>query len=53
MRYEAKYAGKWVAEKNEKIIASDKIFSKLREKVKKEDMRKVAFALIPKGYIVG
>ena len=33
MKFEAKYLGQWVAVKNEKVISSDKIFTKLSKKV--------------------
>jgi hypothetical protein len=54
MKIEKKYLGKWVAAKNDKIIAADKTLTKLREKVgKKENMEQIKFALIPASFIAG
>lgn len=55
MKFERKYAGKWVAAKDDKVIAADKTLTKLVKKIKgsKEKDDNVRFALIPKGFIAG
>lgn len=53
MEFDKKYFGKWVATKNDKILAADKTLTNLMKKVKKEkDMEQVKFTLIPGTYIV-
>lgn len=51
MKFPAKYAGKWVASRGNKIIASEKTLTKLVKKVKEQ--KDVRFALIPNSYIAG
>lgn len=54
MKFEKKYAGKWVAVKNSKIIESDKTLTKLTKKVEtRKDSNKLRFTLIPSGLIAG
>lgn len=54
MKIEAKYGGKWIAIKNEKVIESDKSLKKLNQKIQqKKDSKNIAFALIPKGLMAG
>ena len=53
MKFDKKYLGKWVASKNDKILAADKTLTKLMKKVKKEDMEHIIFTLIPGTYIIG
>ncbi len=53
MKYAAQYAGKWVAAKENKILASGTTLRRVKEKVKKEDPEKVRFVLIPKGIMAG
>jgi len=54
MKFESKHAGKWVAAKDDKVIATDKTLTKLMKKVKeKEDKSTLKFALVPKGFIAG
>ncbi len=55
MKFEVKYSGKWVAIKNEAVIASDSTLKKLTKKVKDENGSKknLRFTLIPKGLIAG
>jgi hypothetical protein len=54
MKFDKKYLGKWVASKDDKVIASDKTLTKLREKIgKKEIMEQIKFVLVPKAYIAG
>jgi hypothetical protein len=54
MKFEAKYSGKWVATKNNKVIASGKSLNKLVKKVeKKKDSEKYRYTLVPKGLIAG
>lgn len=53
MIIEAKYAGMWVAIKSEKVVASNKSFEKLNEKVEKMDgNKKFRYMLVPKGLFV-
>lgn len=51
MKFEAKHLGKWVAIKNEKVVASGTSLKKLTKKV--ETQKNVRFTLIPKGLIAG
>jgi len=51
MKFEAKYQGKWVVAKGEKIIADSVSLNKLMQKVKKEDPNRLTFSLVPKGFI--
>ncbi len=53
MKYSAQYAGKWVAAKDNKILASGMTLRTVKEKVKREDPEEVRFVLIPKGVIAG
>lgn len=53
MKYSSQYAGKWVAAKENKILASATTFRAVKEKVKKENPEDVRFVLIPKGIIAG
>lgn len=54
MKFQAKYQGKWVAAKNDKIIADADSLNQLLKKVGgKEDPRELKFSLVPKGYIAG
>lgn len=54
MKYTKAQAGKWVASKDDKVIASDKTFAKLILKVKKrKDSKTLMYSLVPKGYIAG
>lgn len=51
MQVDVKYLGKWVAIKNDKIVASDTTLTKLSRKIGEEDRQKCRFTLIPKGCI--
>ena len=54
MKFEKKYAGKWVAVKNSRVVASDLTLKNLNKKIeKKYDEKSIRFALIPKGCIAG
>ena len=54
MRYTKAQAGKWVASKDDKVIASDVTLTKLMLKVKKrKDSKNLMYSLVPKGYIAG
>jgi len=54
MKFSAQHAGKWVAAKGNKVVASDKTLTKLKKKVdERTDSNNLRFALIPKGYIAG
>lgn len=54
MKFELKHQGKWVAAKDDKIIADASSLNKLIEKVeKKEDPKTLKFSLVPKGFIAG
>ncbi len=51
MKIDNKYTGKWVAVKNDKVVASDKSLNKLTKKV--ENLKDALFTLIPNGLIAG
>ena len=54
MKFQAKHQGKWVAAKNDKIIADAKTLNKLMQIVQKtENPEKLKFSLVPKGFIAG
>lgn len=54
MKFIAKHQGKWVAAKNDKIIADASTLTKLIKKVEKtEHPDNLKFSLVPKGYIAG
>lgn len=54
MKIEKKYAGKWVAIKNNRVIESEKTLTKLSEKVEHRiDKNSLRFTLVPKGLIAG
>ncbi len=54
MKFEAKHQGKWVAAKQEKIIAEANSLKKLIDKTQKtEDLKNLKFSLVPKGIITG
>ncbi len=52
MKYDRKYAGKWVAVQDDTIIASGRDFTGLHTKISaRRDMASVRFSLLPKGNI--
>lgn len=54
MKIEKKYSGKWVAIKNEVVIASDVTLNKLSKKTEtRKDKRSLRFTLVPSGFIAG
>ena len=54
MRYKKEHAGKWVAVKNNKVVATDREFAPLQKKVAaRKDASSIRFTLIPKGMITG
>lgn len=54
MKFREKHQGKWVAAKDDKIIADASSLNKLMQKVQKiEDPKDLKFSLVPKGYIAG
>ena len=54
MKIEKKYAGKWIALKNDKVIASESTLTKLTKKTeKRKDQGALRFTLIPNGLIAG
>lgn len=54
MKIEKKFAGKWVAIKNDKIVESDKTLTKLTKKTEtRKDQKSLYFTLIPTGFIAG
>lgn len=54
MRFQAKHQGKWIAAKDDKIIADSSSLSKLMQKIQKtENPKDLKFSLVPKGYIAG
>ena len=51
MKFEAKHQGKWVAAKNDKIIADAKSLNRLMQKVQiTEDPKDLKFSLVPRGF---
>ena len=54
MKFEEKHQGKWVAAKDDKIIADAPSLNKLMRKVQMtEDPNNLKFSLVPKGFIAG
>lgn len=54
MKFTKAHAGKWVATKNEKVVATDKGFLSLFKKMKaRKDSDQISFDLVPKGKITG
>lgn len=54
MKIEKKYAGKWIAIKNSRVIVSEKTLTKLTKKVeKRRDKNSLRFTLVPNGLIAG
>lgn len=54
MIFSKKNAGKWVASKNEKVVATSKNLKVLLKKVeKRDDRKKLWFDLVPKGPFIG
>ena len=54
MKFEAKHQGKWVAAKDDKIIANSTNLNKLIRQVQKtENPKNLKFSLVPKGFIAG
>ena len=54
MRYKKQYAGKWVAVKKNRIIATAQEFAPLQKKVStRKDAAAIRFSLVPKGMITG
>lgn len=54
MKFDKKYLGKWVATKNEKVIASDKTLTRLVKKLNSGAKdQNVKFTLIPSANITG
>ncbi len=54
MKFGIKHQGKWVAAKNDKIIADATSLSGLIQKVqKKGNPSDLKFSLVPKGFIAG
>lgn len=52
MKFEAKHQGKWVAAKNDKVIAGSTSLNKLIKKLEnKEDLANIRFSLVPRGFI--
>ena len=54
MRYTKKQAGKWIAMKQGKVIASGKAFIPLQKKIStRKDAASVRYSLVPKGVVTG
>jgi hypothetical protein len=54
MKFGPQHQGKWVAAKNDKIIADSTSLTKLMQKIQKtEDPKFLKFSLVPKGFIAG
>ncbi len=51
MRFSCKYAGKWVATKREKIVASDDHLDQLMQKIEKK--KNVGIDYVPVGFLAG
>lgn len=54
MEFSKKHAGKWVAVKNQKVIAMNVSFAELRKQLKKMPKKaNISFDLVPNGHIAG
>ncbi|MBI3618875.1 hypothetical protein HY213_02455 [Candidatus Peregrinibacteria bacterium] len=54
MKFTKEHAGKWVATKGEKVIATDTGFQRLFKRMHaRKDRDSIAYDLIPKGIITG
>lgn len=54
MKIEKKYTGKWVAIKNNKVIASEVTLNRLNQLIQnRKDKSSLHFSLIPNGLISG
>ena len=54
MKFQAQHQGKWVAAKDDRIIADADTLNKLMQKVQKtENPKYLTFSLVPRGYIAG
>lgn len=54
MKFLKKFAGKWVAIKEEKVIDSSETLKSLRQKVsQRKDQAKISYSLVPPGLFVG
>jgi len=54
MKFEKKYAGKWVALKSTRVVANDETLKKLTKKIEdRKDQKSLRFTLIPNGFIAG
>lgn len=54
MKFDKKYTGKWVAIKNDKVVADDASLKKLTKKIdSRSDKNNLRFTLIPDGFIAG
>ncbi|MBI2634098.1 hypothetical protein HYW82_00305 [Candidatus Peregrinibacteria bacterium] len=54
MKIEKKFAGKWIAIKNNKVVESDKTLTKLTKKTAtRKDQKNLYYTLIPNGFIAG
>lgn len=54
MKFQAQYQGKWIAAKDDKIIADASSLNRLMKKVQRtENPDNLKFSLVPKGYIAG
>jgi hypothetical protein len=52
MRYTLQHAGKWVAVKNDRVLATAEEFALLQRKIAgRKDAANVRFSLVPKGMI--
>lgn len=54
MKIDKKFAGKWVAIKNDKVVESETTLTKLTRKTEvRKDQKSLYFTLIPDGFIAG
>jgi len=54
MKFMRSHAGKWVATKGEKVVATDTEFGKLRARMEtRKDRKMIGYDLVPQGHITG
>ncbi|MBI1812590.1 hypothetical protein HY285_02960 [Candidatus Peregrinibacteria bacterium] len=54
MRYTKEHAGKWVAVKKDKVVATSKDFAPLRKKIaSRKDAASIRYSLVPRGMVTG
>lgn len=54
MKFTASHAGKWVATKGDKVVATGKTFQEVKKKISsRKDRDSLWFDLVPKGILTG